>query len=109
MSASQTTGRASKSTRGQLFGWLTSIAFDKVDTVRLGCHSPFPRKRGTRAAMRELAEIGYVSEPHAAIAWRLLRDQLQEGEYGRHRRPDRLNARSYDGTALRRAASCLAG
>jgi len=24
----------------------------------------------------------YVSEPHAAIAWRLLRDQLQEGEYG---------------------------
>ncbi|MFB6326205.1 threonine synthase [Pantoea deleyi] len=36
----------------------------------------------TRAAMRELAEAGYVSEPHAAIAWRLLRDQLQEGEYG---------------------------
>jgi len=36
----------------------------------------------TRAAMRELAEIGYVSEPHAAIAWRLLRDQLLEGEYG---------------------------
>jgi len=36
----------------------------------------------TRAAVRELAEIGYVSEPHAAIAWRLLRDQLQEGEYG---------------------------
>ncbi|MXP49334.1 threonine synthase [Pantoea sp. Eser] len=36
----------------------------------------------TRAAMRELAEIGYISEPHAAIAWRLLRDQLHEGEYG---------------------------
>ena len=36
----------------------------------------------TKAAMRELAAIGYVSEPHAAIAWRLLRDQLQEGEYG---------------------------
>ena len=36
----------------------------------------------TKAAMRELAGIGYISEPHAAIAWRLLRDQLQEGEYG---------------------------
>ncbi|MDL4914315.1 MAG: threonine synthase [Enterobacterales bacterium endosymbiont of Blomia tropicalis] len=36
----------------------------------------------TKAAMRELADIGYISEPHAAIAWRLLRDQLQEGEYG---------------------------
>ncbi|WP_294912235.1 threonine synthase [Tatumella sp. UBA2305] len=36
----------------------------------------------TRAAMRELAAEGYISEPHAAIAWRMLRDQLQEGEYG---------------------------
>ncbi|ERK12436.1 MAG: threonine synthase [Pantoea sp.] len=36
----------------------------------------------TKATMRELAEIGYLSEPHAAIAYRLLRDQLQEGEYG---------------------------
>ncbi|MCH9271263.1 threonine synthase [Pantoea ananatis] len=36
----------------------------------------------TREAMRELAKLGYVSEPHAAIAWRLLRDQLQEGEFG---------------------------
>ncbi|MCU5771080.1 threonine synthase [Erwiniaceae bacterium BAC15a-03b] len=36
----------------------------------------------TRATMRELDSIGYVSEPHAAIAYRLLRDQLQEGEFG---------------------------
>ena len=36
----------------------------------------------TKTTMRELAEIGYISEPHAAIAYRLLRDQLQEGEYG---------------------------
>ncbi|MDZ7279546.1 threonine synthase [Pantoea eucrina] len=36
----------------------------------------------TESTMRELAEMGYVSEPHAAIAYRLLRDQLQEGEYG---------------------------
>ncbi|CAK9883979.1 MAG: Threonine synthase [Candidatus Erwinia impunctatus] len=36
----------------------------------------------TRSTMRELAEIGYISEPHAAIAYRLLRDQLQAGEYG---------------------------
>ncbi|ERH63064.1 MULTISPECIES: threonine synthase [Pantoea] len=36
----------------------------------------------TKATMRELAELGYLSEPHAAIAYRLLRDQLQEGEFG---------------------------
>ncbi|WP_338560953.1 threonine synthase [Erwinia sp. E_sp_B04_7] len=36
----------------------------------------------TRATMRELADLGYISEPHAAIAYRMLRDQLQEGEFG---------------------------
>lgn len=36
----------------------------------------------TKATMRELDDLGYVSEPHAAIAYRLLRDQLQEGEFG---------------------------
>jgi threonine synthase len=36
----------------------------------------------TRKAMRELAQLGYISEPHAAIAWRMLRDQLQPGEFG---------------------------
>ncbi len=36
----------------------------------------------TQTTMRELAEMGYISEPHAAIAYRLLRDNLQEGEYG---------------------------
>lgn len=36
----------------------------------------------TKSTMLELAEIGYISEPHAAIAYRLLRDNLQEGEYG---------------------------
>jgi len=36
----------------------------------------------TQSTMRELAQIGYISEPHAAIAYRLLRDNLQEGEYG---------------------------
>ncbi|ARU95199.1 threonine synthase [Tatumella citrea] len=36
----------------------------------------------TRTAMRELAAEGYISEPHAAIAWSMLRDQLRDGEYG---------------------------
>lgn len=36
----------------------------------------------TKAAMRELAALGYLSEPHAATAYRVLRDQLQEGEFG---------------------------
>lgn len=36
----------------------------------------------TKATMRELQALGYTSEPHAAIAYRALRDQLQQGEYG---------------------------
>jgi len=36
----------------------------------------------TKITMCELASLGYISEPHAAIAYRLLRDQLQEGEFG---------------------------
>ncbi|MDF7679874.1 threonine synthase [Enterobacteriaceae bacterium ESL0689] len=36
----------------------------------------------TAAAIRELQSSGYISEPHAAIAWRALRNQLQPGEYG---------------------------
>lgn len=32
--------------------------------------------------MRELHEIGYTSEPHAAVAYRALRDQLNPSEYG---------------------------
>lgn len=36
----------------------------------------------TGETMRELAKLGYLSEPHAAIAYRVLRDQLQEGEFG---------------------------
>ena len=30
----------------------------------------------TQDTMRELHEIGYTSEPHAAVAFRALRDQL---------------------------------
>ncbi|PWD63935.1 threonine synthase [Pectobacterium parmentieri] len=36
----------------------------------------------TKETMHQLDALGYVSEPHAAIAYRLLRDQLQAGEFG---------------------------
>lgn len=36
----------------------------------------------TEETVRELAQKGYISEPHAAVAYRLLRDGLKEGEYG---------------------------
>lgn len=36
----------------------------------------------TKQTMRELKEKGYVSEPHAAVAYRALRDRLHPGEYG---------------------------
>lgn len=32
--------------------------------------------------MQELASKGYISEPHGAVAYRILRDQLQDDEYG---------------------------
>ncbi|MFP1862626.1 threonine synthase [Lonsdalea quercina] len=36
----------------------------------------------TKETMHELEALGYTSEPHAAIAYRLLRDQLRPGEFG---------------------------
>ncbi|NRN28398.1 threonine synthase [Photorhabdus heterorhabditis] len=36
----------------------------------------------TKGTIKELAKLGYISEPHAAVAYRVLRDQLQEDEYG---------------------------
>ncbi|QFQ32925.1 threonine synthase [Buchnera aphidicola (Aphis fabae)] len=36
----------------------------------------------TKETIKELFKLGYTSEPHAAIAYRLLNDQLKEDEYG---------------------------
>lgn len=36
----------------------------------------------TRETLHELAKLGYTSEPHGAIAYRMLRDSLKDGEYG---------------------------
>jgi threonine synthase len=36
----------------------------------------------TKGTMRELQTLGYTSEPHAAVAYRALRDRLNPGEYG---------------------------
>lgn len=36
----------------------------------------------TQLAMKQLAQLGYVSEPHAAVAYRALTKQLTEGQTG---------------------------
>ena len=36
----------------------------------------------TREAMRELHGLGYVADPHTAVAYRALRDRLRPGEHG---------------------------
>lgn len=36
----------------------------------------------SKQTVQELDKKGYLSEPHGTIAYRALRDQLQEGEYG---------------------------
>ena len=53
--------------RGRL---LSDLAFGSVDDG------------ATRQAMRDLYAAGHLSEPHGAVAWRVLRDNLQPGERG---------------------------
>lgn len=50
----------------------------QLGTLAYGCVDD----QTTRSTMQELASLGYTGEPHAAIAYRLLRDQLHTGEYG---------------------------
>ena len=46
---------------------LSAVAVSEADTVQ---------------AMRDLDALGYLSEPHAAVACKALQDSLQAGEYG---------------------------
>jgi threonine synthase len=36
----------------------------------------------TQLSMRQLSQLGYLSEPHAAVAYRALKRELQPGEFG---------------------------
>lgn len=36
----------------------------------------------TQLGVRQLSQLGYLSEPHAAVAYRALKRELQPGEYG---------------------------
>ncbi len=36
----------------------------------------------TCRAIKDLYALGYLSEPHGALAWRVLKDHLQPGQYG---------------------------
>jgi len=46
---------------------LSAVAVSEADTVQ---------------AVRDLDALGYLSEPHAALACKALQDSLQAGEYG---------------------------
>lgn len=50
----------------------------QLDTLSYGCVDD----KTTAETMCEMAALGYISEPHAAIAYRLLRDSIKPGEYG---------------------------
>ncbi|XOD70172.1 MAG: threonine synthase [Sodalis sp. (in: enterobacteria)] len=50
----------------------------QLATLGYGCVDD----KTTADTICELANIGYISEPHSAIAYRLLRDNLQPGEFG---------------------------
>ncbi|QIQ41239.1 MAG: threonine synthase [Buchnera aphidicola (Aphis urticata)] len=49
-----------------------------LDDLRFGSVSD----KSTKETIKELFKLGYTSEPHAAIAYRLLNDQLKQDEYG---------------------------
>jgi threonine synthase len=36
----------------------------------------------TQVSMRQLAQLGYISEPHAAVAYKALKRSIQPGEFG---------------------------
>lgn len=55
-------------------------AIKKWNLESLGFGSVSDEK--TKKTLRDLYKIGYISEPHAAIAYKLLKDQLQEKDYG---------------------------
>lgn len=50
----------------------------QLNTLAYGCVNDL----STTKTIQEMAALGYISEPHAAIAYRLLRDQLQHDEFG---------------------------
>lgn len=50
----------------------------QLNTLAYGCVNDL----STTKTIQEMAALGYISEPHAAIAYRLLRDQLQPDEFG---------------------------
>ncbi len=47
---------------------------------KLGCTTV--SDESTKNTLCELAKSGYISEPHTAMAYRVLRDQLLQGEFG---------------------------
>ena len=52
-----------------------AVAYDALEAVSVS-------EAETVQAMRDLDALGYVSEPHAALAWKALQDSLQPGEFG---------------------------
>jgi threonine synthase len=49
-----------------------------LETLRFGSVSD----HDTKKTLQELFQLGYLSEPHAAIAYKLLKDQLKQDEFG---------------------------
>lgn len=53
-----------------------------LDALRQALRWGFRDDEGTEAAIRDLAAHGYLADPHAAVAYGVLREQLQPGETG---------------------------
>ncbi len=55
---------------------------DKGYIDKRSVHGEAVDEQYTQLAMRQLAQAGYTSEPHAAVAYRVLSHSLEEGETG---------------------------
>jgi threonine synthase len=53
-----------------------------LNALRQGLRWGSKDDEGTEAAIRDLAAKGYLADPHAAVAYGVLRDHLQPGEVG---------------------------
>ena len=53
-----------------------------LDALRQGLRWGSKDDKGTETAIRDLATHGYLADPHAAVAYGVLRDHLQPGETG---------------------------
>jgi threonine synthase len=61
---------------------IEALSGGNLDTLRRELRWGSLDDAGTRAALRDLWNQGYLADPHTAVAWRVLTERLEPGEAG---------------------------